>query len=261
MMVRFHFSQLPMENFRRTKFGETGLAARSNLGAPSKDALPNPNRSLNPFNPKNEPDWVVVPNPTAAETERNQKRSDTKPTVVQNSTPPRQANAKQRPLPSLMQDKASKSALEPSSAPPLRPPSSPGSKTIRKPAPPIPRKPPMLTSKKNDIVDSGRIPSSVSSKQSIPVRWTNVHQHLEAGRPTLAACATSRASPQIMALKSAPSSDHNKNQNPQVAGADRVPALPSRAPTVQRPVPTALLDKPDEGACLIPSIQPTRRQA
>lgn len=264
-MVRVpHIFFLPVEVFQRSKFEEIGLAARSNLEAPSKDAFPNPNRPSNPFNPKNELDWVVVPNPIGTEAESNRRRLDTKPMVGPNSTLPRQSNVKQMPLSSLTQDKAQNSALElgkTMSAPSLPPPSLMGSGITRKPAPPVPRKPPILISSNNDCVDLGRIPSSVSAEQSIPIRWTSATQPSESGRPTLDPYTTSQPSLQLTALKSAFSSDHTKNQEKPAAEADRLPALPSRITTAQRPVPKGLLDKSDEGACLIPPIQPIRRQS
>lgn len=231
------------------------------LEAPSKDSIPNPRRPSNPFNSKSEPDWVVVPKPTVTEIESNPRLQNGKHIMGQNGMHTHQSTVKQTPQ-STPTIKAQNLASEhgqtrrdlTSSPRPLL-----GSGITRKPAPPIPPKPPVLTGSNGESADLNIIPSSVPAKQSVPIRRTGEIKPLESGRPTLNPIPTSQRPLNVIALASTLTTDHTQNQ--EIQGGAKLPPVPSnRASSARRPVPIGLLDKDDEGACLIQPIQPIRRQ-
>jgi hypothetical protein len=222
--------------FPNSNLTDKGLAARSNLEAPNKDSIPNPDRSSNPFSSKSESDWVVVPKVTATEVEGVPRPVNRKPIVGYDSTVPRQTNMKPRPLSHVSRDTAQALTVEHDQR---RGTSALTSSRFqewgvtRKPAPPVPRKPPILTSSDSNISRLGGAPSSVPG---ILVRRTEGVQ-----------------------MSTLPS--ENAKFQGTLARTDR-PLFPSsRASSVQRDIPEGLLDKANEDACLIPTIQPIRRQS
>lgn len=130
---RFHSSNGKINTLTRI-----GLPARSDIGDAKDGYIPNPRQPPNPFSPSNEPEWVVVRN---SSTDHNNQR---KPFAGIPSS-----NPKEQPLSDYVHvDSADATAI---GAPLARIDSKASSTSSttgvkRKPAPPIPRKPPLLAS-------------------------------------------------------------------------------------------------------------------
>ena len=150
----------PASSDRRKWWLDNGLPARSKLAQTSPAVMPNPNRPSNPFTPTDEPDWVKVPRP--------------QPQPSAQPLPPAQKNrndslssrgARQLPPPFNPADFAGNTPINPNftrdrgdlqrPAVPTRrtsvasQASTQSSNISRKPAPTVPKKPPLLSSPSN----------------------------------------------------------------------------------------------------------------
>lgn len=236
------------------KFGEIGLAARSSLKAPSEDAIPNPNRASNPFHPKNGQDW------TTTEAEYNWQLLNTNSIIEPNGSLPHYSDMERLPPFSPTHREAQILALEhikATSAPFLPPPIHQGSGVTRKPAPPVPRKPSILTSSNSNYVKIGQVASSGPTESDTRIRRISVTHPSDIGS---AIPVVEAPSSQLITSTALSSTGDAKYSRTSTAQASRLPAVPNRATSAQRFPPRGLLDGSDEDACLIPPIQPTRRQ-
>lgn len=226
MMVRASLYNL--WDFPNSILTAKGLAARSTLEAPAKDSIPNPNRPSNPFSPQSESDWVVVPKLSVIEVESTPRPVKRKPIVGHDSTVP---------LSRVSQNKAQALVVQHDQTRGTSPLTSSQLQewgVTRKPAPPVPRKPPILTSSESSRTSSlGGVLSSVPANQRILIRRVGGTQ------------------------TSTLPSDSAKFQGVS-ARANRSPPPSNRASSAQRDIPKDLLGKADESACLIPTIQPVR---
>ena len=117
-----------------------GHSARSNARAPGESSVLNEKRPSNPFTPTTEPDWKTKSTPVRAKSRTTTLRDPQSAQPRFNGT---QALSSKADQDTKEQEAAAK-------APILRTPSvvstlSTTSSVTRKPAPPVPRKPPLLT--------------------------------------------------------------------------------------------------------------------
>ncbi|KAL8970521.1 MAG: hypothetical protein Q9183_001480 [Haloplaca sp. 2 TL-2023] len=133
-----------------------GLPVRSQVQPPQSKVVLNPARPLNPFSPTREPDWVMMAK--AKETELPERNSSTPPVP-----PSRRGDRRLAPLQlEHLGNPRTPLSLAPAHASVIpATPASPPSSAIepnmqRKPAPPIPKKPTVLSSRSTGPGDCGR---------------------------------------------------------------------------------------------------------
>jgi hypothetical protein len=148
----------PASSDRRKWWLDNGMPAQSTLRAPGNGYIPNGKRPSNPFTPSDEPDWIKVdrPAPPPSRTDSTRSIPTPRPPAARKVPPPFTSTD---PLPRLPPRKAvvavdgtdSHSSRSPSvssvrslpilsSNPATTPPA-----VLRKPAPPVPKKPSQLS--------------------------------------------------------------------------------------------------------------------
>lgn len=217
------------------------MPARSNLKAPDERFVLNEDRPQNPFLPTYEPDWKVgKTKPGGSHAFTYDKSKD------QNS---------QRHLPTSDESQALQLETYPNTLKPevvLRGPNSRSSSQssvvlmssgmTRKAAPPIPKKPALLSNRQHSQ-ESGKKEQGNSMSSRPP-----------SGDPTGFGDDVKRTSlPSPLRIK------QPEVYRRQVAKSDG-PLLPPRSTNAIVSVPNALMDDDNEGASTIPSLQPMRRQ-
>ena len=151
----------PASSDRRRWWLDNGLPARSTLQAPSKDLVPNPNRPSNPWTPSEQPDWITGSSPTAVKA----------PALL----PSRDNSLRKVPTPSINAARMAIRNVSNGASAPISPArkvstssvQSTGSNDQRK-APPVPRKPPSLTSS-NGAALSSTNREIVKPSQTFPI--------------------------------------------------------------------------------------------
>ncbi|KAK4995401.1 Inositol-1,4,5-trisphosphate 5-phosphatase 1 [Elasticomyces elasticus] len=157
----------PASSDRRKWWLDNGLPARSQVQTPSKDHTLNPNRPSNPFTPTSEPDWVKVdkprPVPHRAESWQTDmygmdQATQSRPASNPRKLPPPLSPAVSHELPKLPsrtldssndnQPRTERSVSRDSTASNQ---TSGARQTLRKPPPPVPKKPELL---KNESTQS-----------------------------------------------------------------------------------------------------------
>ncbi|KAL9103011.1 MAG: hypothetical protein Q9163_001901 [Psora crenata] len=245
----------PASSARRKWWLDGGLPSRSNLSAPNQKSLLNSRRPNNPFTPTNEPDWVMVPKGQPVEpipTVTNGGRSgNAGASAVAPSKPPGLfpvGNSRIQPTPSSMKEGPRIGSR--SSGPAAK--SSSRLEIPRKPAPPVPKKPHLLSSPGNSDVSLIVTPGAVStnsakildSKAPVAVPPTHVRTNAEERVPPL---AQRRGKPPGVGAQFAVG-----------ASEEARPPLPPRTNTNPQAL-SALMDDDEKSASAIPCLQPQSR--
>ena len=245
------------------------LPARSSIEAADSKHQPNPKRPSNPFTPSSEPDWIVVPKSAVSQGRGNQRTSRPPSTQVSRHPPASFDPAESLPSSSvhvnggpLTSNRASMSrtASFASSA-------SSSKGASRKPAPPIPKKPELLT--RNSSQQSGLgsqrkdDPRLSSARMTSP---TNTPRR-ELVSPSLSGLGfpppprrnvhRSQAFPPNRHTPTLPPPRVSRRLSPNLADESR-PPLPPRRPSEIAVNPGGIMDENDGGAQSIPSLQPRR---
>jgi len=147
----------PASSDRRRWWLDNGLPARSVLQAPGKDLIPNPDRPSNPWTPNNQPDWITGPSPTAV--------------MASPLLPSRDASSRKVPPSIDAARMAIRNVSDGGSEPRKISMSSMRSTTSndQKKAPPIPRKPPSLTSNNGSTLSLSTTRETVKPSQDSPI--------------------------------------------------------------------------------------------
>lgn len=163
----------PASSDRRKWWLDNGLPARSRVQPPSNDFLPNPNRPSNPFTPSPEPDWVEVnrhpdrdrsrtlgfpPSSNSSTTSFAAEKSATRKLIAPPFYSTQSTSLLDEDIPNPLirtGTGASTSSISTLSAPTR-------SSASRKPAPPVPKKPSLLST----TISSTSTPSPPPSESS-----------------------------------------------------------------------------------------------
>lgn len=236
---------------------EPGLPARSTIADSHNNLIPNPSRPSNPFTPSEEPDWVVVP--TNSTQGWSQQDRPPPPEIIRRLPPPFEANNTARS--DAVRDRsdlARKTSLASSGS------SSTG--VLRKPCPPVPKKPAILSSpglergmQRSGLtqMEPGQRPqSSLSETRSIDSEFLPPP-------PPRRNTGTIRQQPMQQIRKPIASNGGGQGHNSsridrsQLDGVIGRPDAPPRPVLNTNPV-KALLDEDDGHAGSIPSLLPLR---
>ncbi|KAJ9663393.1 Inositol-1,4,5-trisphosphate 5-phosphatase 1 [Coniosporium apollinis] len=218
----------PASSDRRKWWLDNGLPARSKIHPPGDNFIVNPNRPSNPFTPTNEPDWVHVQHPNG--TSDGVRRTQTVPSRPEQQ--PRQPAVRKLPPPFEASQTSPHQSLrdfdgqKDDRVPIVRTLSGASTASMpnslnRKPAPPVPKKPTLL-SKAAPLVAGQAGPTSrqLTATSSSPVGEP-------ASTPSRRSATLRKPAPQPL-------------PGPELAEAG--PPLPPRRTTEQ------LMDNDDEGA-------------
>lgn len=235
---------------------------RSNMRPPERNSTLNTLRPSNPFTPTNEPDWVVVPQPTPSQTSTDHRTRQNAPIVALAGT------ARMLPPPSDLDykipfgnsrtggDTTMTDRRQESKAPKRESVASSTTDVTRKPAPPVPKKP-MLLSKSSSPKDSN---NSVEVNPA-PARRSTLASH-ENATVLLPPPRRNRVIEPASQTSQQSSGSHptviGQYQQGSLGDGDP-PPLPRRA-IGDLTNSTGLLDEDDDGARAIPSLEPLRRR-
>ena len=236
---------------------DNGLPARSTLQPPNKHAVLNPQRPSNPFTPSPEPDWVTVSRPSSS---RDTGDQTGKPSGSASRKLPPPYNPGQPPAfavpPPIDTWQAPPSSKSNTQSPSTASVTSSTSSITRKPAPPVPNKPALLSTPNRR--------ASQTSRDTVPEQTQN--QPLSpTGRqkPPPVAGATTRFSPPPPPRRATgPVADTQiplRGVREAVTRSDG-PSLPPRRRRNGEPTNNGLMDEDAGGGGLdIPSLRPQRR--
>ncbi|KAL8802876.1 MAG: hypothetical protein Q9200_006428 [Gallowayella weberi] len=244
---------------------DNGLPARSQVQPPRSNMMLNPGRPANPFTPTNEPDWVMVPG--SKKLERTERRISAPP------TPPSRRGTRRVPLPDTSPPDSSSNAqasgtsqdvsISPTFTNPSR--SSTASSITRKPAPPVPKKPPLLSTSSTGPDNRHRPPpkDSTMNGHRAPDHRTNTQVNTifppPPGRRGTGATAPEAVLPLNVTPTFSTGARYLTQQRPGPPSTSNSPIPPvSRRIGNDVTVRRDLLDDVDEGAKAIPSLQPQR---
>ncbi|KAL8731734.1 MAG: hypothetical protein Q9166_003181 [cf. Caloplaca sp. 2 TL-2023] len=245
----------PASSDRRKWWLDNGLPARSQVEPPRNEMILNPLRPSNPFAAANEPDWIMVARPLKIE--RSERRTSTPP------TPPSRRGTRRVPSPSAIQPgvlrTVSASDID-NDALTLPSPSrsSTASNVRRKPAPPIPKKPPLLSTSKS--VGTGNYLRNGAIDTNIYPYNNHIDTSVAPPPPRRTGSGTPKPVDELPVSTSKPSSSvrqNNRWQQPSPA-IDPRSLLFLSSNRDERTSGGNLLDEDDEGAGAIPSLQPLR---
>jgi len=148
----------PASSDRRRWWLDNGLPARSNLQAPGKDLVPNPDRPSNPWTQSDQPDWITGSSPTTVKAppllpSRDNSIHKVPPSIDAARMAIR--NVSNGSVPSSPARNISMSSIQ-----------STTSNDQNRKAPPIPRKPPSLTSNTGTALSPTTSRDTVKPSQS-----------------------------------------------------------------------------------------------
>ncbi|KAL8852415.1 MAG: hypothetical protein Q9221_002721 [Calogaya cf. arnoldii] len=239
----------PASSDRRKWWLDRGLPARSQIQPPQSNMILNPMRPPNPFTTANEPDWIMIGR--SAEPGGSERRASNPPTPpfprgIRSSLQPPDSKPEASSL--LSNQVFSKDVLA-SPAPPSLRRSSTASSVRRKPAPPVPKKPPLLSK-------SG----TGSSNRPIDAEEHTLSEDLMNGdRSNASLSPQSSRKGSSMATAQVGLSGDKEHQPPPSSSQSRTLPTPRRGED-RGSGRGNLLDQDDEGAKTIPSLQPLRPQ-
>ena len=248
----------PASSDRRKWWLDNGSPARSSLHAPGDEMVLNERRPKNPFTKTHEADWIqkskmqlnfrmphVQSGPTQSEvTARDGTRILPPPFEGERVLTVRDSNSEKRQS-STSEDVRPQSLSKTSSDPPAL-------SIIRKPAPPIPKKPDLLP------VHSERQRTGNMSHfdQASPTPKMTLHKSSESSSPSLQDNVdignVSRSSQAIQGLQ-------RSREISSQGVSDEGPPLPPRTLRTGSGIIRGLMDEENEGADAIPSLQPKTR--
>ncbi|KAL8895651.1 MAG: hypothetical protein Q9207_008078 [Kuettlingeria erythrocarpa] len=251
----------PASSDRRKWWLDNGLPARSQVRPPQDNIALNPKRPSNPFSPTSEPDWVMVG--WSQEGRDSESRKNTPP------LPPARRGTQATRSPDGHTDActsakalSTNSGVASSRAPTSSSSSLTASDLRRKPAPPVPKKPALLSTlsagtdspRRNSTVDSS-IPSSAipatDSRPNVAAIPQSPSRRIGPGTTTPSAELDLRSS----TLSAKPTSVSQRQKTPSAEQSAGIPPGKGRGGGHGR---RNLLDDDDEGARLIPALQPSR---
>ncbi|KAL9593813.1 MAG: hypothetical protein Q9219_007374 [cf. Caloplaca sp. 3 TL-2023] len=262
---------LPASTDRQKWWLDNGLPARSQVRPPRQDMVLNPARPSNPFATTHQPDWITADRSQMAKA--LEKRIDVAP-----APPHRHGTRVLSPLASDYAEgrfkalgkelsngaPAPKTQIDLASPPVI-------SNTKRKPAPPVPKKPALLSDFNiEQRTTAGKIygESNQTFTNNIDTRNQKSTSRLEsASSPTLQPSSLCGTDSGMTATKTG--SAHGARKLPSVAGQINERHRPSSGSESYTTPPARysgnsigrrdLLDEDNEGAQKIPSLQPSRR--
>ncbi|KAL9131869.1 MAG: hypothetical protein Q9217_000315 [Psora testacea] len=226
----------PASSDRRKWWLDGGLPARSNLNAPSHKSSLNNRLPNNPFTATSESDWVVVSKATSTSRSIDGDISGkARVTPVACRPPPPSETQKPLPIPEVSIQRS--------------PPLSSALNVSRKSAPPVPKKPSLLSSSQNaDYKAILRLGPSISAE-----------------RPkTGVAVTVPPASRRAIALQTAPPTAQTRRKPSDIDGKISIQATEEERPPlslrtdVDAQAISELMDDDNEVASTIPSLQPQR---
>ena len=240
-----------------------GLPARSTIQPPSKNSILNSQRPSNPFTPTSEPDWVTVARPTLHPQASNQSRNGTGTMSSNTSTtsrklPPPLKPAQSPPYNSGLASKTSQGAYNPPSPSSSSVASTTSSTISRKPAPPVPKKP-VLLSRPSDAQrpTTDTVPAPLATLSSMATSNPKPQSPGESAKlvPSppyrTGSLSTGVSYPQVP-----PQQDSRRD--PQASIVDDGPPLPPRGASSKKGSSVGLLDADDGRVVGIPSLQPLK---
>ena len=202
------------------KLTDTGLPARSAMKRPDDRSTLNTRRLHNPFSPTNEPDWVIVPKAPRRLPLPDPASSNADPrSAVVGSNGREQAFILPSPASSMSRQSSQGSIKSAASA------------VSRKPPPPIPRKPTILSRPVEQSFDNAAQASGDRSPHATRLK-----------DPMNTRSSADRVASPTMPQRS--------------QGTDGPPLPPRKM--AGRPAPIELMDDDIESASNIPSLQPQR---
>ncbi|KAL8857048.1 MAG: hypothetical protein Q9178_006340 [Gyalolechia marmorata] len=240
----------PASSDRRKWWLDHSLPARSHIQPPQSNVMLNPLRPANPFTATTEPDWIAAGRPRKPGGSERRIRTPPKlpaPRTIQNSPrpPDRELEASSTiSTPNLFNEELASPTL----ASPLRSPTT--SSVRRKPAPPVPKKPLLLSNpgrepkihpRSDDSQHAEDFMTGIDCDAFVPAlapRNGSGTAISQAGRSTSTAAHNDRPPP--------PSSFKSRTLLTSRRGGDKDSGRET------------LLDQDDEGAETIPSLQPLR---
>jgi hypothetical protein len=212
-----------------------GLPAQTTIRPPGKGFVPNPRRDPNPFVPSDEQDWVKVDNTSSSGVSRSSSVATTNsrrqvlPPPSNLSEPAPQLPPRRPTTETISSLTATRSATPPDAVMRSLSISSSSSMSSRKPAPPVPKKPSILS---NPVFVDGAMDSRRSSTASIK---SGTPPSVPPPRRSMTSGVSRNASTASMSLRTI--NDDN---------GDR-PTVPPRTGTgSSHPKTTDLLDEKDE---------------
>lgn len=227
-----------------------GLPVRSTIEPPRKGAIPNNLRPSNPFSLSHEPDWVVASKNSQHQAAINQKPKIRTPDSGQTlKLPLHHTSSQGSPIkahPGKIKVPVSEDTQK--TIPILEPPGS-SFKAIRKPGPPIPRKPPLLSSSGDLQKDLGQAPHSMQSTRNLAKTDLGRSRLSKSPRPMVDLHKTPPSAlqyPKPLLLSNSQDEQANISISPS----------PPAAPFLLQ---AGLMDEEDDCACTIPSLQPLRQ--
>ncbi|KAL8952292.1 MAG: hypothetical protein Q9222_001781 [Ikaeria aurantiellina] len=237
----------PASSDRRKWWLDNGLPARSQIRPPSNDMVLNPDRPPNPFTATKEPDWT------------SNKGFKKLPDIGQGKTPPPAPPSKRGRGNELHKGAQSASSDATTSIDQVESPLSPStaSEVRRKPAPPVPRKPAVLSSTETDAstgTKNGSEQGSTTARES-PGHDRNMHSD-RLGRAT-PAIFPRQISPLMDSPSATPGSNGFKDPS-RAAGLSQSPLSSGKGRSKTSGRRENILDEDSEGALGIPSLQPLR---
>lgn len=247
---------------------EVDLPAPSRIEAPGSRHQPNPGRPSNPFTPNNEPDWIVVPKAAASQVRGNHGTPDTSSTHTSHrcQTPLEPAGSLR--LASVPRDDGPVASNRPSISKTASFASSGSSSTsvIRKPAPPVPKKPEVLGQRwqANGLAGLGKGDvcarnTHITSATHTPQPWSVSPSALRSSSPPLSH-RTANPSQAFTSNRQTPTlPPPRRSRGPLRNLADEGgPPLPPRQPSQLAVNRGGIMDESVDDAQSIPSLQPRR---
>ncbi|MCJ1387033.1 inositol polyphosphate 5-phosphatase [Xylographa soralifera] len=135
----------PASSDRRKWWLDNGLPARSNIGGSNQGLIPNPNRAPNPFTPSSDSDWVVVGNLSNGTDHRQSNTQDGEAPRI-SGRDARAYSPRDQPLSEYVHVEAAANGAPLARTDSFASSTSSATGVRRKPAPPVPKKPPLFTS-------------------------------------------------------------------------------------------------------------------
>ncbi|MCJ1286922.1 inositol polyphosphate 5-phosphatase [Xylographa opegraphella] len=253
----------PASSDRHKWWLDNGLPVRSKIGESNPNFIPNPHRSANPFTPTSEPEWVVVGIPSNRTDHRQSSIHDGRaPSISERNA--RAYNPRDQRLSEYIHVDGVEATAN---GAPLARIDSFASSTFsvagvrRKPAPPIPKKPPLLTSNNPPM-----LPLAATAPVSGDIRIPDPASVFRGGNKSSysGSLPPPRRSTRVdrPASRQLPVSVRSRFGNTPIQNetdASRRPSLPAR-PIVQTRSEVGLMDEDsnEDQILNIPSLQPLR---
>ena len=242
-----------------------GLSARSNLKAPGESSVPNRLRPSNPFTPSSEPDWVLVSKPRPRDGSKD--RPATHREVSKSTTNAHQVVPRFEPIQNTS-SALTNDNLSPNRKHVQRMSSEDSAVSVsslsRKQAPPIPKKPSLLSPPvRRQASSSSQTVDTVDQIQSPPPGWkTSATIPPGANYPPPPRRTTPLTQPSLSSRQT-PSSDSVQKDHDNIPSSMHLNGRKLLPPEGRSGSANegsyGLLDDDDNGVQGIPSLQPFRR--